>query len=234
MESETKPLNITRIFSIFSIYLLVVGILYLFSFWSNFDVNIFEYLALSDVIKITLIPIGSIFIIIIIGEIFHNLTDNKFSLFSALEEVSNVESVQKPVGIIKEYKNIILLIGCIVFIKYPFIWIFFAIFLVLDITILIAESNLLPSISDENARIYTLYFLILLPFLSIAVGQDNARKILYGDKYKYIILETQDIKLKVLGHAGSYNFFISEDNKEIVIIDDSKLYPVNIYSAEND
>ncbi|MFC1562333.1 hypothetical protein ACFL4Q_04985 [candidate division KSB1 bacterium] len=48
-------------------YFIAVGLLYLWAYWSSFGINILEYAALSDVVKVAIIPVGSAFFFILIG-----------------------------------------------------------------------------------------------------------------------------------------------------------------------
>ena len=45
-----------------SFYFVVVGVLYLWGHWYSFEVNILEYISLTDIVKVTLIPIISSFL----------------------------------------------------------------------------------------------------------------------------------------------------------------------------
>ncbi len=52
-----------------SLYFVTVGVLYLWGYWTTFEVNILEYLSLADIVKSTAYPIASTFIFFVIGVI---------------------------------------------------------------------------------------------------------------------------------------------------------------------
>lgn len=59
--------NYQKLLAVLTPYSLVVSLLYLFGYWSSFDVNILEYIAISDVIKSTLTPLLYAFIFVAFG-----------------------------------------------------------------------------------------------------------------------------------------------------------------------
>ena len=51
-------------------YALVVSTLYLWGYWGSFQINILEYISISDIIKGTIYPLGSAFAFLALGVIF--------------------------------------------------------------------------------------------------------------------------------------------------------------------
>ncbi|RYF30216.1 MAG: hypothetical protein EOO23_05620, partial [Comamonadaceae bacterium] len=51
------------------VYGFAVAILYLWGYWSPFDVNILEYVSLSDIVKTAAYPIVSVFVFLAIGAV---------------------------------------------------------------------------------------------------------------------------------------------------------------------
>ena len=56
--------------SLIGIYTFAVGFIYLFGYWWSFDINVLEYMALSDVVKYTAFPICSFAAFFVIGLVF--------------------------------------------------------------------------------------------------------------------------------------------------------------------
>ncbi|EGQ8002280.1 hypothetical protein [Vibrio vulnificus] len=64
--------NYQKILAVLTPYSLVVSLLYLSGYWSSFDVNILEYIAISDVIKSALTPLLYALIFVAFGVVLGN------------------------------------------------------------------------------------------------------------------------------------------------------------------
>lgn len=62
-ESKNKTIDQIKNYAyILSIYSLLISILYIFGYWSIFNLNIFEYIALSDIVKYSIKPLSISFV----------------------------------------------------------------------------------------------------------------------------------------------------------------------------
>jgi hypothetical protein len=88
LEFKTKWL---KIIYFATSYGFVVSMLYLFGYWSTFDINILEYIKISDVIKISIYPILTSFGITITGIIVAGF----YGRISAKPNVQKSEKLNK-------------------------------------------------------------------------------------------------------------------------------------------
>ena len=88
LEFKTKSL---KIIYLATSYGFVVSMLYLFGYWSTFDINILEYIKISDVIKISIYPIITTVGITIMGFIVGNF----YGRWSAKPNVQKNEKLKK-------------------------------------------------------------------------------------------------------------------------------------------
>lgn len=71
-ESKDKTIDKIKNYAYFlSIYSLLISILYIFGYWSIFNLNIFEYIALSDIVKYSIKPLA-ISLVTLIFVLLHN------------------------------------------------------------------------------------------------------------------------------------------------------------------
>jgi hypothetical protein len=59
--------HVPTIVSLLGIYTFAVGFIYLFGYWWSFDINVLEYMALSDVVKYTAFPVWSFAALFVFG-----------------------------------------------------------------------------------------------------------------------------------------------------------------------
>jgi|GEM_PF-3439729 len=218
---ETTPLTIEKskpyIYLLF-VYFTAIGILYLWGYWSTFDINILEYMSLSDIIRTS----ASSIILLLIPYAFMAY------IFLPHKKTDQIPST-------KVEKNKIQLF----FIKYSFA-LYIAAFTALSIYqatissafyllgpafLLIAVSVHLNIKNHLNKIIYNsdlgwllIYSLFMLPLAAYAEGNSKAENIIKGKNYEYIISKSpEDKSNRLIGHAGNFIFFFNPSNQSVLI-----------------
>ena len=199
-------------------YALISSLLYLLGYWSTFDLNILEFISISDIIRLSIYPIAVsiIFVIIsfVVGTYYRSSTPTKKST--------------KWVAYIG-----ILIIACIAHYKgYPIWWLLIGLFLTEIIYHGFYKLNLLETfIPNKRAQSTVLWILIAVPILSFSYGKIHSNEILDGKKAQYVnvsIFKNQESfrnqeHLKYIGLKGDYFFFLSIDNAKLYISKSSEV-----------
>lgn len=209
-------------------YALVTSLLYLFGYWSSFQINILEYVSLPDVIKLAIYPLVIGALISLVG-FYVQVT----MTFTADPEKAFILVPSK----FARWLNwvILLLIFGIVLFKRTGSWYVTAGFLLASLVSFnfVGSDKLKNYIPHPSARKVILFSVSVILFTSYGRGKENADLILSGKRYKTVstsvfkekgsvnfddkkLLEGLD-KLKYVGTAGDYFFFISMDNSRTFV-----------------
>lgn len=201
-------IEITFVFSL----LLAIG--YAYGYWSAFNVNIFPYLTLSDLIKSTAHPL-LLAVPYLLSQWFI------FEMQDLPKKLSDIPFIKK---INPDYKilstPIFMAISLFIGIYVNSVTLTFGI----PTTILIftlLKKNIDPS---KHQTIRILLMLGLFVFFSVDYGKYNAKIIYNNTEYSYSFLETQSGKerVKYLGYINNHYFFMSIDNHHLFITSELK------------
>jgi len=211
-----------------SIYFISIGILYIWGYWSKFNINILRYISFTDALKLAAYPIVSTFIFIAIGAVIGEIIS-----FGA--NLKPGEGADTKVGkLLNKYKNP--LIGAYFFIVFYFLyfgddkkWEFLPVLIALPIYVVARKRNLLSDlIVNDSQRSLIVFILVLLPVWAFGYGRLQAAYLIDGSKYTYVV----DAKLEVvasainhhrghivkyIGGVNEYMFFLMPDNKTVLI-----------------
>ncbi len=208
------------------VYFVSVGVLYLWGYWATFDLNIFEYVGLSDVVKVAIIPVGSVFIFILIGFAVGELTVSDMFPEGEGKETRVGIFLNKNKGVLISLFSFLLLV--LVFYPSPEKWRVLPIVLLIPIYFVLKKAGFLREINNDSARSLVISAIVALPLFSLAQGKLNAQKILDDESYRYTKAEWSNKDMKYLGHASKYVFFLSVDNQELVIARDEDVSPLKL------
>lgn len=215
------------------IYFISVGVLYLWGYWSNFGINIFEYAALSDIVKVSIIPVGSVFIFILIGFFIGEATVADILPEGISRSTVLSRFLRRILGLLIIVYGVILFI--FIFYPVPNKWLILPILLMWLFYFPLKEAGFLKEIKNDSARSLAIIAIIALPLYSFAIGKINAEKILNNKEYQYIevVEEGKKERLKFIGHANEYVFFISVNNEKLVISKVEKISPIHLRSVKS-
>ncbi|MBC3458863.1 hypothetical protein [Pseudomonas mosselii] len=241
LETPTEQLNRTYIYPI-SLYFISVSVLYLWGYWSPFDINILEYLSLTDIVKSTAYPIASAFLSMAAGIIVSGLTGNP----------PNPGSRSKtPVGKffnrnLKAITIIYVIVTLSLFNTLPTKYSTIIVPALLGIPLAIYADNLnllAGAITHYRLRGACTYMLAVLPFFAFGQGYWKAQQIINGDKFDYVISTTRGLQAlgideptrnpRLVGHAGDHIFLWDPQNSLLAIskIEEGKPLILRRYQA---
>ena len=214
-----------------SLYFITVGALFLWGYWTPFDINILEYIGLTDILKITAYPIAVTMIFTLagaaIGELFTHGSNPKIGRPTAA-----------VARFLKEHPKMLLmtyisLIFTAILIGHQLL----ALILALPVYALLKRINFLSEeIPHENTRSIIIFVLSIIPFFSYGTGNAIAKNIIDGKSFTYVLSDlphyksrnTTQEKFRFIGHAGSHIFLYDPKNKSTIITQLSKDTPLEI------
>ena len=216
---ETSPAPRTSAYLYFaSLYFVMVGVLYLWGYWSTFNVNILEYLSPTDVIRLTAYPIVSAFIAVAIGAVLGEITIGRRVFPPGAGR-------NTPTGrFLWKIKPILVLVylalvGVGYFSTFPGKWISLSGLLAAPIAFFAQERDfLLGTISHQGTRSVVLFLLASLPMYAYGHGQLNAYYVVSGVRFDYVLSPIDQLavssdanplqRVRFLGHSGDFLFFL--------------------------
>ena len=207
-----------RYFWLFPVYFVSVGILYLWAYWYTFNINIFEYANLLDIVKASLIPVGTPFFLILIVMFICEFT------FFYQDSEDHVDSLTRS-SLIIPFLGILVLIFTVLF-SVEMRWKALPWLLGIIPYLVLKRSSFFSEITQDSVRSVLILAVSTLPIYSFCIGKTDANKVIEG---KYVNVTVEEIAgykdLKYIGNAGEMLFFISQKNTEIVLrkIDDNPL-----------
>jgi hypothetical protein len=211
-------------------YLTVCGGLWNWAYWSTFDINIFVFIDVTDIVKSFIIPLLSSAIFFIVGQVLA-----WFFFQQRLPYGGGADS--RPGIFLRKYSKLFafiwlaLIATLLIKSDEPYRWISSVMMIIPLMLIPAVESGLLAeSFPDRNLRATILTTIILVPFLSFAQGKMSGELIYKNRKFKTLDKETirqvrpnDTLDYKFLGLAGNYVFGLSPDNKTTLIMLRSEL-----------
>lgn len=231
--------KIPNLFPIVTSYAIAVSLLYLFGYWSSFDINILEYVSFQDVLKLGIYPV-LIGAIVTVSAILPRAI-----LFQ--DDIKRVEP-QKVFFLVNRrfarWSSLIALIAApfsLVVFHNPERWTVFGLLLSYLAILTIEDVKILsPLIPNFVLRKIVVSAAILLLINSFTTAKISAHSVLFGKNVKLIstqlfkekgtelfeakgMLSGQDT-LKYIGAAGDYFFFLSMDNKKTYAVKYSDLH----------
>lgn len=212
-------------------YALATSLLYLFGYWSAFQINILEYVSLPDVIKLAIYPLVIGALLSLFGFCLNVMTTHL--IHSGDPEKAFILIPHKYARWIN-WIVLFLILGILVFKRTGSWYVTAGFSLAFLISFnFVGAKKLKNYVPHPSARKIILFSVSIVLFTSYGRGKENAELILNGKRYKTIstsvfkekgtavlndkkLLEGLD-KLKYVGTAGDYFFFISMDNSRTFV-----------------
>lgn len=238
-ESESSFLeSSTKIFG----YLFALSIVYYLSFWINFDINIFQYIAIEDIIKGIAYPlrfaalgIAGLFMIIVLLVFFVIVIEGSKRVKNKIFDTTKSE--RKITGIL----FVAALIASIAFAFFPEINSIgiaasFSLSFLLVTIFYIVEDEDGKNLLSEIAQPYAIYCGIFLLTNAVISGAWEANRIKKGIEYNYVLRSDFKDKLKskspyliFLGAVSDKYIFIDASGFERFIVDKSELPVLKVH-----
>lgn len=211
-----------------SLYFITVGIFYLWGYWRTFDLNILEYLSLSDILKSTAHPIASAFIFFLIGAMIGTHLPQR----SLQQGEGKNTRVGKLLNRLSPFLTAAYLVGIYILLfnfDSPQKWLYLPILIALPVGIFVNINGLFESqIPPSKYRTTIILLIVALPIFSFGTGALNAAKIVDGKDYKYVVSQVDGItisgdaapslRLRFLGQAGDFLFLLHPVKNTLIIM----------------
>ena len=225
-KSSTKERAVTYVY-FGSLYFVTVGVLYLWGYWSTFNVNILEYLSLADVIKSTAYPIASAFVFFAVGAVFGEAMSDGAVLSPGAGRDTKVGKLLNRIlpWLLLMYATAtiaLLLLGPVSK------WNAFPILLALPAYFYVKKSGfLLSTLPHDSTRSITIFLLAVLPTFAYGQGRLKANAVVEGTRFEYVLSPIENVTVgsdataaqrpRLIGHTGEFLFFLMPVNSTLAI-----------------
>jgi hypothetical protein len=223
-------------------YFIVVGLSYLWGYWSIFDINILQYAGISDVAASAAFPVvvgvAFLFVGYISGQSFAQRTHDRVA--DALPEPTAVRRfVKKYSGPILSLYTVLVMLFMV---KAESVkWMIFPFFVAAPTAIVIVEKGWLNIEGLSMARQAALWFaIVFFPFCGFGSGKLDGDRILSGRSFMYVQSSKAGLELssdpdpkkapRFLGHAGDFDFFFDPSNNTVSV---SKTQDESVLTLKN-
>lgn len=199
-----------------SLYFVSVGVLYLWGYWSTFDINILEYLSLADILKLTAYPIAYSLLLTGFGAVG--------GLGLASRKTDPVKGIEpRAVGFLVKHGfwvQAIYIVTVPAFAIFAPVWKWSILPALLTVPVLITfgrHAFFMRLMPNDEVRTFILFCLIVMIPQAYGLGRIHAERIIEGQKFQYVLSEVDGAdsvantpvaqRLRYLGHAGDFVFF---------------------------
>jgi hypothetical protein len=235
--TEEKSTSLSKLSYAIATYGIVSSVLYLFGYWSTFDINILEYTSLADVAKLAIYPVTFIVVSSSLGVVLTNIVTGE--LFKSKSAKGKISFGESPT-FWRVFLTVVLVLSSSIlyFLKFSSRWYLVTVILGVFFSLLLDHSDLLKgTIEHSGVRTFIILTLVLLPLLSFSTGKVKALKILNNEDVRYVNIVSfrepkllaGQVRLKYLGTTGDYFFFASENNAKVYTVKYSDLYMLETY-----
>jgi hypothetical protein len=242
MEKITKHLPLT---TIFIAYLFVCGSLYIIGFWTTFDIEITNFLNISEIPKSFILPFvlsnGLTFFQMIINFIASPIFSEEHE-----KEKKKEKSILKTklIRILNVFIHLDMIFSyfmiCIIYFYYShktkvLFWsistIVFGILMAMKI---VRNDKIKELIPKKNIRLYTVQILVFIPIVSFSTGKINSLNIYNNDKITLIEI-IKDNKIvpsnkpnKLIGFIGEKLVISDLKNEKMKVINQTSFNEVEL------
>ncbi|MGF6240361.1 hypothetical protein P3T42_002112 [Paraburkholderia sp. GAS38] len=217
-----------------SLYFISVGVLYLWGYWSTFNVNILEYLTLADIVKSTAYPIASTLVFFAIGAVVGELLAGGNRLPPGGGRNTRVGNVLHKIRPILVVMYVVITLAVLQFGPVEK-WRVLALLFAGPVYFAGKQRGIFQSIiPDESSRSIVLFLMATIPTLAYGQGRLNADQIFNSVKFQYVVSSIDFVGVvnqvdptqrpRYLGHTGDFLFFFEPTKGALVIakFDDTK------------
>jgi hypothetical protein len=232
-----------------SAYGLAVALLYLWGYWSPFDVNILEYVSLSDVVKTAVYPIGSVFVFAAIGAVAGEvLFPTGFMPPGGGANTKAGRTLRKigPLFLALYALSILLLLYLGPVRK----WNILPVMVAVPVSLALKEAGILREILvSDRVRTVVLFLLAALPPFAYGRGAIRADEVKAGSSFTYVVSSIEGYPVdagakpfarpRYVGRAGDQYFLFMPAQRTLLVVPQGqvkllelKQYEIAAYSPE--
>ena len=217
--------NSTNIIYLGTLYLLSASALYLFGFRDNFNINILEYIAVTDIIKLAIKNLLVSVSLFFIGYIAQQTLFGRYLQPGGGANTSVGRAIHGYRHLFLSF-DVLIIISIYLFVNTPIKWFYIAMCVAVPAGAFLSNMDyfqrLLP---NAMTRTNVLVILTAIPLLSYGWGNTNGYKIYSGDA-KYTISKKESIfknfslnhdALLYIGMMGDHLFLFDKETKKFYI-----------------
>tara|TARA_B110001452_G_C15173735_1_gene407862 strand:+ start:137 stop:853 length:717 start_codon:yes stop_codon:yes gene_type:complete len=211
-------MDINKLLVLLAPYSLTVSLLYLFGFWSSFEVNILEYIAITDVVKHALSPLLASSIFIFIGLLIAQFVASPLKGILPAGGGRDLPEAKYVRGSFYIVGTLLLLatLYVIFFTAGNMKWLKVAILLQVPITVIIGTASFAEKyIEQPKFRIVVINSLFIVLSYAFGWGAQNAQSIIKSEET--ITINSKLLNQNYIGWAGEFLFLWDYSNNSITI-----------------
>jgi hypothetical protein len=210
-----------------SLYFITVGVLYLWGYWSTFNVNILEYVGLADVIRLTAYPVTSAFVFMAIGAMLGEVFFGQDAVPAGGGRATRIG------GLLRKCRPLLIVLYLAVTVAFtlgniPNKWSVLPVLFAIPFYLFAKQRSFLAAlIPRDSARSVVVFLFAVLPTFSYGQGRLQADAIVNGNKFEYLLSPIDQIaiaadaspveRIRYLGHAGDLLFFLNPARSVLII-----------------
>ncbi len=202
-----------------SLYFITVGVLYLWGYWSTFNVNILEYVGLADVIRLTAYPVTSAFVFMAIGAMLGEVLFGNDAVPAGGGRATRIGEL------LRKIRSLIIFVYLAVTValtlsNIPNKWSALSVLFAFPFYLFAKQRGFLAAlIPHDSPRSVVVFLFAVLPTFSYGQGRLQADAIVNGHKFEYVLSPIDQVsiaadaspveRIRYLGHAGDLLFFLN-------------------------
>jgi hypothetical protein len=221
-------------------YFLSVATLYLWAYWNSFDVNVLEYVGLTDIVKTAAFPIASFFVFVVLGAIAGEVFFPHGFLPAGSGANSSVGRVLRRVApaVAAVYVVLVLLLFFLGPIEK---WRALPVLIAIPVSLRLKESGFLSDVlKSDSARTVVIFLLAALPSFAYGHGTLRANDIRSGRSFSYVAFAIDghavdpsspvQAKPRYIGKAGETYFLYEPTKRSLLVIHQSQVKLLQLQS----
>lgn len=221
---DTKVDTIKNYAYFLSTYSLLISILYMFGYWSIFNLNIFEYIALTDIVKYSIKPLAISLATLIFILFFNTLVIASISQNIALlsKPSSKPASKWKIGALVKSLANGMEIPAIFFLIAFAFDgpeikWKIVPIIAGFFLYEAVLKLQFIEKLKwPQGIKYLIAYLVIFFTLSSYPRGRENAMKILEGEEFTYVMEKSTESKKLGCKDPLSYPRMLAQANDQTI------------------
>jgi hypothetical protein len=199
--------------------------LYMIGYWSVFGINILQYIAFSDVLKLAARQLIFYLVPFFVGVALAELRSDNFSPGEG--QNTKIGRFGRRYWRVFLGLDIIAVIVLLIFVVDPVKWLFAAFMLGTPLASALSHFGfIIDLVPNPKIRLLIIFIILVLPILSYGWGNTDAVKIRTGRPERQVdvknsvgdIANINETHLAYLGLAGNYHFLFSKLSDRVFII----------------
>lgn len=226
----------------FSAYFLSVAVLYLWGYWSSFNVNVLEFVGFSDVAKTAAYPIASVFVLTAVGALMGELFFPKgFLPAGGAPNTRAVLVLRRALPAVA----FVYIVATVLYLSFGPLgkWRVAPVLLAVPVALSLGRTSILRAeFPSDRARSIALFLLAALPPFAYGHGVLKANALLSGDAYLYVSSEVSGHAMepetssanrpRYIGRAGEQYFLYIPAKKSVLVLAASEAKTLELHPRE--